>query len=122
MLEICTGYDFFLYLCALIKSNQMKEDVFNQYVDKVLDLFNMDRETFFSKSKQRHIVDARQLVYYLCRKRQIKSIIIQRFMENNGVSIFNNSIANAVKNVGIKLEEDRDYKTIINDIEKAVFI
>ena len=116
------GYEFFLYICTLIKSNKMKEDVFNQYVGKVLDLFNMDRETFFSKSKQRHIVDARQLVYYLCHKRQIKSIIIQRFMENNGVSIFNNSIANGVKNVEIKLEEDRDYKTIINDIEKAVFI
>ena len=122
MLEICTRYEFFLYLCALIKSNQMKEDVFNQYVDRVIDLFNMDRETFFSKSKQRHIVDARQLVYYLCLKRQIKSVIIQRFMACNGVSLFNNSIANGVKNVEIKLEEDRDYKTIINDIEKAVFI
>lgn len=122
MLEICLRYEFFLYLCTLIKLNQMKEDVFNQYVERVIDLFNMDKETFFSKRKQRHIVDARQLVYYLCRKRQIKSITIQRFMENNGVSIFNNSIANGVKNVNIKLEEDRDYKVIISDIEKAVFI
>lgn len=100
----------------------MKEDVFNQYVDRVLDLFNMDRETLFSKSKQRHIVDARQLICYLCYNRQIKPVIIRKFMLDNGASIFHNSVVRGIKNVTLKLEEDRDYQTIIKDIEKAVFI
>lgn len=100
----------------------MKEDVFNQYVDRVIDLFNIDRETLFSKSKQRHIVDARQLLYYLCYNRQIQFVIIKKFMLDNGASILHNSIINGIKNVKVKIEEDKDYQTIIRDIEKAVFI
>lgn len=100
----------------------MKEDVFNQYVDRVTDLFNIDRETLFSKSKKRHIVDARQLLYYLCYNRQIQFVIIKKFMVDNGASILHNSIINGIKNVKAKIEEDKDYQTIIKDIEKAVFI
>ncbi len=100
----------------------MKEDIFNQYVDRVTDLFNIDRETLFSRSKQRHIVDARQLLYYLCYNRQMQFVIIKKFMLDNGASILHNSIVNGINNVKVKLEEDKDYQTIIRDIEKAVFI
>lgn len=100
----------------------MKEDVFNQYVDRVIDLFNVTREELFSKSKKRHIVDARQLLYYLCYKRQMQFVIIQKFMGDNGYEIAHNSIINGVKVIDNKIREDRDYQTIINDIEKAVFI
>jgi chromosomal replication initiation ATPase DnaA len=100
----------------------MKEDVFHQYVDRVIDLFNIDRETLFSKSKQRHIVDARQLLYYLCYNRKMQLVTIKKFMNDNGCSILHNSIVNGIKNVSVKVEEDRDYQTIIRDIEKAVFI
>lgn len=100
----------------------MKEDVFNQYVERVSNLFNMDRETLFSKSKQRHIVDARQLLYYLCYNRQMQFVTIKNFMLANGTSVLHNSIVNGIKNVKIKLEEDRDYQTIIKELEKAVFI
>ena len=100
----------------------MKEDVFNQYVDRVIDLFRIDREVLFSKCKKRHVVDARQLLYYLCHNRQIKFIIIKKFMADNGASVFHNSIANGIDNIKSKLEEDKDYQTIIRDIERAVFV
>jgi chromosomal replication initiation ATPase DnaA len=100
----------------------MKEDVFNQYVDRVIDLFNISSEDLFSKSKKRHIVDARQLLYYLCHNRQMQFVIIQKFMGDNGYEIAHNSIINGVRVVEEKINEDRDYKTIINDIEKAVHI
>jgi chromosomal replication initiation ATPase DnaA len=100
----------------------MKKDVFNQYVDRVIDLFDIDRETLFSRSKQRHIVDARQLLYYLCHNRQMQFVTIKNFMLDNGASILHNSIINGVNNVKAKLEEDKDYQTIIKELEKAVFI
>lgn len=100
----------------------MKKDVFNQYVYRVIDLFNIDEETLFSKSKQRHIVDARQLLYYLCHNRQMQFVTIKKFMLDNGASVQHNSIINGIKNVKAKLEEDRDYKTIIKELEVAVFI
>jgi chromosomal replication initiation ATPase DnaA len=100
----------------------MKEDVFNQYVNRVLDLFSVTREELFSKSKKRNIVDARQLLYYLCFNRQMKLIIIKNFMTNNGYEIAHNSIINGIRVVDDKVKEDRDYQSIIKDIDKAVFI
>jgi chromosomal replication initiation ATPase DnaA len=100
----------------------MKEDVFNQYVDRVIDIFNIDRETLFSRSKQRHIVDARQLLYYLCYNRQMRLITIKNYMLDNGASVLHNSIVNGINNVKVKLVEDKDYQTIIRELEKAVFI
>lgn len=100
----------------------MKEDVFNQYVDRVLDLYSITKEELFTKSKKRYIVDARQLLYYLCFKRHIKLIIIQKFMEENGYKISHNSVTHGVKSVADKIEKDKDYKSIISDIDKAVFI
>jgi chromosomal replication initiation ATPase DnaA len=100
----------------------MKEDVFNQYVDKVMYLFNIDRESLFSNSKKRHIVDARQMLYYLCHNRQMQFVTIKNFMLANGTSVLHNSIINGINNVKVKLEEDRDYQTIIRELEKSVFI
>lgn len=100
----------------------MKEDVFNQYVDKVIELFNINKEVLFSKSKERHVVDARQMLYYLCHNRQMQFVTIKNFMLSNGTSVYHNSIINGINNVKIKLEEDRDYQTIIKELEKAVFI
>jgi chromosomal replication initiation ATPase DnaA len=88
----------------------------------VLDLFSVTREELFSKSKKRNIVDARQLLYYLCFNRQMQLIIIKNFMINNGYEIAHNSIINGIRVVDDKVKEDRDYQSIIKDIDKAVFI
>lgn len=100
----------------------MKEDVFNQYVERVIDLFSIKKKEFFSKSKKRNLVDARHLVYFLCSVRSIQVIYIKKFMENNNHEIFRTSITHGIKSVSKKVEEDKDYKDIINDIEKAVHI
>jgi len=100
----------------------MKEDVFNQYVERVSQLFNITNEEFFSKSKKRNLVDARHLVYFLCSIRSIQVTYIKKFMENNSHEIFRTSITHGIKSVSKKVEEDKDYKDIVNDIEKAVHI
>jgi len=100
----------------------MKEDVFNQYVERVSNLFNITNEEFFSKSRKRNLVDARHLVYFLCSKRSIQIIYISKFMKNNNHEVFRTSISHGIKSVSKKVEDDRDYKDIVNDIEKAVHI
>lgn len=100
----------------------MKEDVFNQYVERVSQLFGITNEEFFSKPKKRNLVDARHLVYFLCSRRNIKVISIKGFMENNNHKIFRTSITHGIKIVSKKVEEDRDYRDIISEIEKAVHI
>jgi hypothetical protein len=65
----------------------MKHDVFNQYVERVTDLFAITKEDFFSKNKKRAIVDARQLVYYLCAKRPMQITYIEKYMNEGGYAI-----------------------------------
>ena len=43
-------------------------------------------------------------------------------MGKNGYTIANNSIRHGINSVEKKLIEDRDYKVVVSDIEKAVFI
>lgn len=100
----------------------MKEDVFNQYVERVCSLFNITKEDFFSKSKKRNLVDARHLVYYLCSQRPIQSTYIQKFLEDNGYYVHRTSISHGIDIVSKKIEEDKDYKVIIQEIERAVHI
>lgn len=100
----------------------MKEDVFNQYVERVLNLFNITKEEFFSKSKKRNLVDARQLVYYLCLTRPIQITYIQGFMRDNGYDVVHSVIIHGVNAMKKRIKDDRDYQAVIKEINRAVFI
>lgn len=100
----------------------MKEDIFNQYVERVCSLFSIDKEQLFSKSKQRDLVDARHLLYYLCYSRPMQVSYITRFMNKNGYAIQHSSIVHGVSIIKSKMKADKDYGQVIKDMEKAVFI
>lgn len=87
----------------------MKTKIFNQYVDRVCFLFNVDREVLFSKTKRRDVVDARHLLYYLCSQRPMRLVYIQEYMANNGYDINHSSIHHGISVVKEKMESDRDY-------------
>ena len=100
----------------------MKNDIFNQYVDRVTDLFGITKEDLFVKSKKTEFVDARHLIYYLCSKRPMKPSYIQKYMKDNGLIVHHASLYNGIKNVENRLKEDNDYVSIVKDIENSVFI
>ena len=100
----------------------MKEDIFNQYVERVTDLFKIGKEELFSKSKNQKLVDARHLLYYLCIKRPMKLMYIEKYMNDSGYAIKHSTICHGIASVERKVSEDKDYLTIVKDIEKSVFI
>ena len=100
----------------------MKSDVFNQYVDRVSELYNIEKKNLFSKSKKRDLVDARHLIYFLSSKRPMQIIYIQKFMEENGYKVGHSSVIHGINSIQNKVNDDRDYLSIIKDINKAVFI
>jgi chromosomal replication initiation ATPase DnaA len=100
----------------------MKQDIFNQYVDRVSSLFGIAREDIFSKSKKKNLVDARHLIYYLCFKRPMQITYIEKFMIENGYNVVHSTVIYGIASVDKKIAEDRDYVTVVREIEKAVFI
>jgi chromosomal replication initiation ATPase DnaA len=100
----------------------MKQEVFNQYAEKVSEVFRIDKESLFSKSKKRETVDARYLLYYLCFHRPMQVGYIERFMSENGYSIQHSTIIHGINVVKSKVNEDKDYEAIVKDLEKSVYI
>jgi chromosomal replication initiation ATPase DnaA len=100
----------------------MKSDIFNQYVERVTDLFGISKDKFFSKSKERELVDARYLLYYLCYKRPMGINYIQKYMDESGYTIKHSTIIYGISTVEKRVKDDNDYLQIVKDIQKAVFI
>jgi len=94
----------------------MKIRIFNQYVVKVTNLFGIDTDELFDKTKKRKVVDARHLLYYLCYTRPMRLRYIQDYMSGNGYDVGHSSILHGIAQVERKIVEDGDYSNIISDI------
>jgi chromosomal replication initiation ATPase DnaA len=95
----------------------MKNEIFNDYVERIVGLYKIPKDEIFSKIKRMDVVDARHLLYYLCSNRRIQVSYIQRYMKMNGYVIGHSSIIHGIKSVESKVNEDSDYKQIINKIK-----
>lgn len=100
----------------------MKHEIFNQYVERVTNLFDINKEDFFSKSKKRELVDARHLVYYLCAKRPMQITYIQKYMGEGGYIIEHSSIIHGISATEKKIVKDEDYVSVIKEIDRTVSI
>tara|TARA_Y100001938_G_C7954916_1_gene361210 strand:- start:171 stop:470 length:300 start_codon:yes stop_codon:yes gene_type:complete len=98
----------------------MKKEIFNQYVDKVAGTFQMSALDMFTKTKERQSVDARHLLYYLCKNRPMRLTYIQKYMSDRGYVINHSSIIHGIKKVEEKISEDKDYLSIIKKIEQCI--
>jgi len=100
----------------------MKHDVFNQYVDKVVEFFSIDKEELFSKCKKRELVDARHLLYYLCFVRPMKKKYIENYMRDSGYDVKHHTIVHGIAVVKEKLKLDQDYVKIVSMLQEGVNI
>lgn len=100
----------------------MKQEIFNAYVGVVIRRFYLTEDELFTKKKSRRLSNARYLLYYLCKDRNMKVVDIKQFMEDNGYSIPHTTIIHGVKVMKKRVEEDRDYKDIVSNIKERITI
>jgi chromosomal replication initiation ATPase DnaA len=74
----------------------------------------------FAKSKKRSVVDARQLLYFLCVNRDMRYTTIQEYLLERGVVVSHTTIIHGVKQMQERMNEDRDIVSIINTINRAI--
>ena len=93
----------------------MKRERFNIYVELVLKEFNIQWERLFTKTKERDIVDARQMLYWICSiDGEFKIGTIVRMMRENGYDIEHPTIIHGIKRMSDT--EDKDYKRLMEYI------
>jgi len=100
----------------------MKLNIFNDYAKQCSDLFGISEELLFTKSKRRDIVDSRQLLYYMCSERPMRTVYIQEYMFSKGYLINHSSIIYGINQVKKKMTEDADYRKVIKSIKTCTTV
>jgi chromosomal replication initiation ATPase DnaA len=95
----------------------MKNQIFNDYVERIVDLYKIPREEIFTKIKRTDVVDARQMLFYLCNRRNISHTQIKRHLMDENFEIGISTILHGIKVMEEKIASDSDYKQIINKIK-----
>jgi len=97
--------------------NQMKTEIFNEYTEKLLNVFDITRDEMFSKSKRRDLVDARQTLYYACSKRPMRVVYIQKYMKESGYDVGHTTILHGIKEIEKKVKSDKDYADLLKQLK-----
>ena len=92
----------------------MKKEIFDKYVNAIAKQFNFTMDEMFLKSKRRDVVDARQLLYYLCMERQIRISYILQFLKEYNYPTGHSTIIHGYKEAKKLIENDPDYKDFID--------
>jgi len=74
------------------------------------------KNDLFTATKKQDIVDARQMLFWLCRDAGISVSYIQKYVKHNGLSITHSTIIHGVNRMSTIMEAD-DY---VNDLMKSL--
>jgi len=94
----------------------MKKDIFEYYANAIAEKFNLKLDELFAKNRRSDIVEARQMLYYLCIERPIRVSYIQKFMEDNGLKVTHSNISHQYKKAQLLIDDDSDFKNLIQEI------
>ena len=94
----------------------MKKDIFDNYALIVSKQFLVPFEILFTKTKVSHVVSARQLLFFLARKRNIKLSEIKYYMKLNGLPVEHSTIIHGEKKIKERIKNDKDYENFVNKI------
>ena len=99
----------------------MKKILFNQFVKQVAKAFGMKNpDVMFERTKRQDIVDARQLLFYLCDERGISLADIIRLMEENGLPLKHPAVINGINKIKGKVDSDPDYRFLVDKLQSSL--
>jgi len=95
------------------------KSIFEAYANAVAKQFHLELDEMFNKNKRRDLVDARQMLYYLCLERPIRVSYIQRFMASHGCDLNHSTIIHGYKKAQKLIDNDPDYKGVVDSIKQT---
>tara|TARA_R100000654_G_C2686835_1_gene127985 strand:+ start:3177 stop:3470 length:294 start_codon:yes stop_codon:yes gene_type:complete len=97
----------------------MKKEIFDAYAIAIAKQFHLTMDQMFDKTKKREIVDARQMLYYMCMERPIRISYIQRFMEEQGHKVSHSTIIHGYKKAKELINKDKDFQSVVREMENV---
>lgn len=99
----------------------MKKILFDQFVERIAQVFGLkDPSAIFMRTKRQDVVDARQMLFFLCYDRGISLADILRLMADKGLPLKHPAVLNGIRKIKEKVESDPDYKFFIDKVHSKV--
>jgi chromosomal replication initiation ATPase DnaA len=95
----------------------MKEYIFKQYLDNILEHMDISLEDFFENNMM-SVVNARQILYYMCNERGMGAYDIQNYLSRQGYNVSHSTILHGIKKAKEIIDNDKDYKYIVNKLKE----
>ena len=95
----------------------MKEYIFKQYLDNVIEHLGITLEDLLQETKTRTIVEARYILYYLCQERGMSLSEIKSYMETQGFEVTIATMMKGVAKAKDIIDNDSDYKYIVRKLQ-----
>jgi chromosomal replication initiation ATPase DnaA len=87
---------------------------FNEYANKISEVFDVPKERIFTKTKVKRVSDARQSLYYLCHVKPMTMAYIRDYMSENGYNVAHSSVQYGIAQTKKRMQEDDSFKEMIN--------
>ena len=96
----------------------MNEHIIQSYIDNITQHYGLSEEFIFSKGQTVERTEPRQLFFYLCHKKGIPVVSVQKILkEKNGFEMHHSTILQSVRRIAEKIENDSDYYPLLNKLQ-----
>jgi|TARA_R100001460_G_scaffold14412_3_gene32245 chromosomal replication initiation ATPase DnaA len=97
----------------------MKYKLFKKFIERILEHMEISHADLFDKSRKKSVVEARQLLYYLCHNRGMGVVEIKGYMFREGHTLEHTTISHGINNITQAIESDPDLQLIANNIQEV---
>jgi chromosomal replication initiation ATPase DnaA len=96
----------------------MKKEIFNNYANAIAKQFHLTLAEMFTTTRKRDVIDARQMLWWMCKERPIRISYIQSFMQEHGYKVAHSTIIHGYKQAQKLIDTDPDYQKLIKEIQE----
>lgn len=94
----------------------MKRDLYNRILQQILERYKITKEELYENTKMHDVVNARYLLFYVCKKSGIAISRLQILLKEDGYNVTTPTIIRGISAMEKRILEDTDYISIIKSI------
>jgi len=94
----------------------IKRKIFEKYVGMVEHALEISKEEIFTKTRKRENVEARDLLFYLCSRRNMRGNFILARCKENGLELDDSQVSRGKNKIEGLRHSDPDWKELINKL------
>ena len=90
--------------------------IFKKHLESVRKVFGISEEVLFERTKKRQSTEARQTLYLLCRRSNLKIVEVQEFLEDYNFTEHHSTIVRGIESANKRLKKEKLYRNIVKII------